>query len=236
MMKFSGMVNVWTGSRYFVDNKKKRLERMRSRVIAWAKLQPVGGWYCMLVLTYDTMKTKYETGKDWEARDITEFVRLLKRDLAKRGVKLWGYAWTAEIQPSGHVHYNLLLHLNKKIFRFYADKLGLWRWGDTSFTPARTVGYIVKYASKGTDDVGEFPTGLRIFAVWVAEKEIAKLLILLFEPLWKLRARAAGFSEADIKEFGKPDLGWRYVASADNLEYLNLIMDSSLAGANLSGS
>jgi hypothetical protein len=84
--------------------------------------------------------------------------------------------------------------------------------------------------------VGEFPTGLRIFAVWVAEKEIAKLLILLFEPLWKLRARAAGFSEADIKEFGKPDLGWRYVASADNLEYLNLIMDSSLAGANLSGS
>ena len=237
MMKYSGLVNVWSGMRYFVDNKKKRLERMKSRVVAWAKLQPAGGWYCMLTLTYDTLKTKYSSGKDWEARDVTDFIKSLKKEFLRRGVQLWGYAWTVELQPSGHVHYHLLLHLDKKIFRFYPDQLGLWKWGDSSFTPARTVGYIVKYASKGAEDIeGEFPTGLRIFAVWINDRSIAKTLVFLFEPIWKKRARAVGFSEADIREFGPPDLGWRYVASADNLGYLNMLMDSQLAGCVLGGS
>jgi hypothetical protein len=230
MQAYGGMVNVFTGKRYIIDNKKKRLERMKSRVVAWSKLQPAGGWYCMITLTYDTLKTKYELGKDYEERDITEFIKRLKGLLLRRGVSILGYAWTVELQPSGHVHYHVLLNLDKKIFRFYPDKLGLWKWGDSSFTPANTVGYIVKYASKGVEQVtGEYPPGLRIFAVWIADKFIKKYLVWLFEPLWKKRGRMAGFYDDELKEFGSPDTGWRFVGASDNLGYLDSIMDTALA-------
>lgn len=226
MQKFTGMVNVWTGERYYINNRKKRVERMKARVIAWAKMQPAGGWHCMITLTYDTLKTKHRRGKYWEKRDITDFIRRLRVILKSKGVQLWGYAWTGEMQPSGNPHYHVLLHLDKKLFRFHVDKLGLWYWGDTEFTPARTVGYIVKYASKGEDELGEFPKGMRIFAIWPADENIARAIKMIFEPVWKKRARMAGFNDDEIKEFGAPDMGWRYVGNAEAVGYLDVLIDT----------
>jgi hypothetical protein len=224
-MRYVGMRNMVTGQSWVADNYLKRVERMKTRVRMWAGFLSGSAHLLMITLTYDTKKTKNKMGKDWEVRDITEFIRRLRRYLERRGVKILAYAWVAELQPSGHVHYHLLVRLSKLVYRLYVDELGLWRWGDTSIGKAHGVGYIVKYATKGeAEDLEGFPKGLRLFAVWTGDINQADALRVLCTAPWVLRARASGICEADIKEFGRPRSEWAYVCCGSTREFVEFML------------
>lgn len=141
---------------------------MRDRVRAWAS-------YCSAVglanLQMKMVTLTYAAGDDglskWRPQHISEFMRKVRRHC---GSKLLAYAWVAELQERGEVHYHVLLVVDQGTHLPYPDKAGWWVHGMSRIEVARSVGYVVKYSQKGLEDGREFPSGLRLFAVWVVKE------------------------------------------------------------------
>lgn len=76
------------------------------------------------------------------------------------------YVFVAELTKRGRVHYHVLFWLPKGITMPMADRQGWWKHGSTKSEWARKpVGYIAKYASKGTQydsSTKSFPKNCRI--------------------------------------------------------------------------
>jgi len=147
-----------TGDVIMMSPRQSRIARLRRRVRAWARaLDGVVGSMVMVTLTYRGID-------DWRPNQIRDYMLVLRRYL---GRGLLAYAWAAELQQRGAVHYHVLLVVRRGARVPMPDRSGMWPWGMSRVDQARTVWYIVKYASKGCFD-GEFPGGLRIFSIWVA--------------------------------------------------------------------
>lgn len=159
---------------FIIDRKKSRLKSLKKGVIngarlhqnellkdgTWAKHQAV-----FLTLTY-------APDIDWEPYHITGCMKHIRNWCDRRGIKC-RYVWVAEIQESrkrnfgdgaGHcVHYHIMLWIPRSLQLPKPDKQGWWPHGMTKTERARNaVGYIAKYASKGTDF--DFPKGCRLHA------------------------------------------------------------------------
>lgn len=138
-----------------------RMSRMVRRVREWVKLWDLSKMdMIMITLTYALVD-------DWKARDITEFLQ----SYLDRHPVIVGYAWRAEMQKRGAVHYHVLFVVPKGVKLSFPDvaydgKPALWFHGRTNVELARTPYYIVKYVGKKYQSV-EMPKGCRIFAVWV---------------------------------------------------------------------
>ena len=82
---------------------------------------------------------------------------------AKRRGFVVPYVWVAELQLRGAVHYHVVVWVPRRLQLPKGDKQGWWRHGMTQRVRARKpVGYLLKYASKGTDGPQRFPRGLRL--------------------------------------------------------------------------
>lgn len=165
------LLNTETGEFIEIDKDQQRISRMRKRVFAWADM--LGGFLqdksryrlVMLTLTYAKID-------DWRPKQITKFMLDMRKRL---GENLLGYAWVAEMQSRGAVHYHVLLIVKKGSSIPKPDKSGLWPWGITRIETARTHFYICTYVGKEHQKMGDFPKGLRMFAIWIKKGIITKL-------------------------------------------------------------
>jgi len=153
-----------TGELITFDKAAARASRLRRRVFKWVEVVEVlkvkerGLWAAMVTLTYKSMH-------DWRGNQIREFMLWVKK-LA--GCKLRAYAWVAELQKRGAIHYHVILVLSRGFRLPKPDRAGAWPYGMSRVEKARTFYYIAKYTSKGNDqDDNEYPRGARTFATWI---------------------------------------------------------------------
>lgn len=156
--------NVLTGQEWVCDPTAARIARLRRRVFSWVEVmrercaEVKGSWHCMITLTYSDVY-------GWRKDHIRDFMLWVKRRLNER---LLGYAWVAELQKRGAVHYHVILALSNGSRLPKPDKCGSWPHGMTRIEKARTLYYICKYTSKGGDNDGnDFPKHARTFGLYV---------------------------------------------------------------------
>ena len=141
-----------------LDTFKFRLWKMRARIFAWAALvkdyQSENDTYLkMMTLTY-------ANGDDWSSGHIREFIKWLKYTLEK---DLLAFAWAAEIQERGAVHYHVLALTPKTVYIPFPDEY--WKFGRTGIENARTPYYLVMYTGKSRQkDLSRFPKSCRTYA------------------------------------------------------------------------
>ncbi|HPE81497.1 MAG TPA: hypothetical protein PKZ35_16000 [Gammaproteobacteria bacterium] len=136
------------------------MKRMKRGVITSARLMREdlerGGFRCraaMLTLTYCP-------GAEWDPKQVTALVRLVREYLRRRGHRC-RYVWVLETTKVGKPHYHVLFWLPRGVTLPKPDKRGWWPWGSTRIEWVRqAVGYLAKYASKGSDH--PFPPGARL--------------------------------------------------------------------------
>lgn len=145
-----------------VDSVAGRFHRLRRRIFAWADACEKLGIdkECQMVMITLT----YADVDGWRPRHVTEFIKKL------RGVwTLRSYAWVAELQKRGALHYHLLAWVEKPYRRIKPDKEGIWTHGHTKTEKARTPYYLCKYTQKGfgeNESTRRFPVGARICSTW----------------------------------------------------------------------
>ena len=128
-----------------------------ARLIAEA-LQRGGFRYRAAMLT-----TTYRPDVEWSPRHVSELLQHIRKYLHRRFTVQLVYVWVQESTQAGRPHYHIVLFLPKGITLPKPDKQGWWPHGMTRIEWARkAVGYIAKYASKGSDDM---PKGARCCGV-----------------------------------------------------------------------
>lgn len=168
------LINKQTGEIIELDKKQMRLGRMKRRVWAWANFlqkEVSGCSLFMITLTYAGVD-------DWSPLHISQF-RMALRKMYKK--KLLGYAWVAELQERGAVHYHVMVYLKGVKSLPHFDDIGLWPHGMTRVDRARTPFYIITYAGKANQKTGKFPKGLRMFAVWLSPSAVAEHILYQFK-------------------------------------------------------
>lgn len=198
-----------TGKVFQVSKVKSRLGRLRRRVFAWANtskpmMQGEGLRMVMQTLTYKGVD-------DWQPNQIRDYMQTVRKHL---GDKLLAYAWVAELQKRGAVHYHVLLVAKKGTRIPYPDKSGWWPWGMTNVRVARTVFYVCRYVGKEYQKQGPFPKGMRMFAVWFASGAVQVMQRWFFRlsslPGWFQEVIQALPQEYGGKWARAPGGGWIY--------------------------
>jgi hypothetical protein len=155
----------------------------------------------------------YRPGVEWQPQHVHNFMRHF---IGVRDIGLLGYAWVAELQERGAVHFHVLLLVNRGSDIPCPDRSGWWPHGSSKIETARSHWYIVKYAQKGLflGEDGEwkkYPKGLRIFNVWIAQNVVSEVARWTFrlsvKPGW---LRNLLESEFPLAQWEKPRFGgWR---------------------------
>jgi hypothetical protein len=146
-------------------NQQRRIRRMRRVVIASAEasrdvLSSGGGRWDTLLVTLT-----YRPGAKFGACHVREYIAATNLELKRRRIRA-RYQWVLELTKSGNPHYHVLWWVPHGQRLPMPDKTGSWEHGLSRIERARNaVGYLVKYATKGTTDVYELPKGARLFGV-----------------------------------------------------------------------
>jgi hypothetical protein len=172
--------NQHTGEVVAVSGWESRMKRMKRRIKAWGKAMPLGLDFIVVHLTY-------RPGVSWRPLHISEFLSFVKKHLRKN---LFGYAWVAEMQKRGAVHYHVVLAVKKGEKIPKPDLAGWWPYGSTTVErKRRPIGYLIDYWRKISQKRG-YPKGIRIFAVvwfqWAANGDSRFLTALWSLPAWVL--------------------------------------------------
>lgn len=140
---------------------RSRLSRMKRGVVCAAEAiqrANAGGQFYAAFITLT-----YRDGVEWEGQHINGFLDVLREHYRRRGERL-RYVWTAELTKRGRVHYHVMVWIPRGRTLPKPDRAGWWPYGSTQIAVARSpVGYLIKYASKGTDGDARFPKGCRIY-------------------------------------------------------------------------
>lgn len=145
-----------------INRAASRVKKLHSAVLTRSRLishsLPRGRYKAaMLTLTY-------AEDDQWHAKHISTLLQNVRMHMKRRGLSA-PYVWVAELTQKGRIHYHVLLWLPKGFTLPKPDKQGWWPWGMTRIEWAKNaVGYLAKYASKGTDPMMEnaFPKGCRL--------------------------------------------------------------------------
>lgn len=142
-------------------NRMRRQTRMRRCVVAHADS-------CKVIPDYRTdailLTTTYAPDSEWSPRHMSELMSHIRKYCARKGVQL-RYQWVIELTKRGVPHYHVLMWVPHGFRLPKPDDRGWWPHGSTRIELARkAVGYLVKYASKGGDDM-PIPDGARLFGV-----------------------------------------------------------------------
>jgi hypothetical protein len=105
----------------------------------------------------------YRPGVDWAPGQVSTLVRHMRQWCGRRGATL-RFVWVAEQHKSGRVHYHAILFLPKSLTLPKPDKAGWWPHGFTKIERCRkqSVGYLIKYATKGAAVAAPWPKGCRL--------------------------------------------------------------------------
>lgn len=129
----------------------------------------------------------------YEPRQVSEYANRVSKWLGRRGIP-HAYAWVIEMQKRGTPHYHLLLWLPHGTRVPMPDTVApgsrtrMWPWGMSRVEPARSPGYICKYASKFNEDV-PLPPRCRLFGVGGTERRWRRVALWSALPKW-LRDRS----------------------------------------------
>lgn len=150
--------NKATGEMIYVDGAEMRILRMRSRMRAWGRA--VNGIHARVRVVGITLT--YAAVGSWEASHIRDYMRRLRQHL---GPSLYAYAWVAELQDRGAVHYHVCLVVAPGSDIPKPD-LSWWKWGSLQIkTLSYASGqYLMKYGQKALEGGRGFPKGLRLYA------------------------------------------------------------------------
>lgn len=146
-----------------VDTFSNRLMKMRIAVGEWAddvlafqSMYPNETRMVMVLLTYAGIE-------DYQPGHINLYIKDLKRRL---GNGLITFAWVAEIQDRGAVHYHMILLVRRGTKIPLPDKSGMWKYGLSGIHTARTPWYLAKYTGKEHQkDLARYPKSCRLYAV-----------------------------------------------------------------------
>lgn len=156
------------GEAVVIDPKRARVDRLRATVREAAKLHEQAAAVQSARLgrsayrkTFLTLT--YRDGGDWQRRHISEFVKRLRQWMERRGAPC-RYAWVAELQKRGALHYHMLVWVPRRLRLPRPDTAGWWPHGMSNIETARNpVGYMVKYATKTTPaDLKRLKKGVRL--------------------------------------------------------------------------
>jgi hypothetical protein len=154
------------------DPQEARLRRLCKRVRAWGRLVPRGGGADLIAVTLT-----YRPGQQWGPRHISGFLARLRGDRAV-GKRVLGYAWVAEMQQRGAVHYHVVVVVEKGTRLPKPDLAGWWPHGMSRIEALHSSphGYLTKYVQKA-DQKGGYPRGIRIYAVvWRRAHRVGRVL------------------------------------------------------------
>jgi hypothetical protein len=92
----------------------------------------------------------YRKDGQWEAGHISQFWHRARQWYRRQGIELTAL-WTAELTGRGRLHYHALVWVPRHLMMPTPDRRGWWTHGSSRTEVARNaVGYIAKYATKGT--------------------------------------------------------------------------------------
>ena len=161
----------WLGATIEIDPSKARVTRLRKGLGVGAKR--LHNMYrgkqnqCLVTLTYRG------DNRNWLPEHISTYLACVKRWYKRRtGGTGLRYAWVAELQQRGVIHYHVVFWLGKGLTMPKADKQGWWPHGMSNTKRATApVAYLMKYVSKvDSKNVGGFPHGARIFGLGGLDK------------------------------------------------------------------
>jgi hypothetical protein len=221
--RYTVMKNRITGQKVYTDEIRKRLKKLRVNIFSFAELAKfVQAERLILVgLSYDTLGTKVKAS-NWKAGDIREFIHSLKQRL---GENLKAYAWVAELQQNGHMHYHLAIYADG--FFPFPDKSytkdgkkykRLWTHGasNVDWTP-KGVYYLCRYVGKEKQkDFMNFPKGARSYAIWFADKDLQTRFRAYMDFLENKAKKSLYKKEGWMAE-------WKFLGSGYKLEYLEKV-------------
>lgn len=213
------LMNTTTGERVIVDPESARLNRMRRRVHAWS--EAVGEIQRERKVSKKMITLTYAPGVEWRVNHIRDFMRQVRRKL---GDELLAYAWVAEMQQRGAVHYHVYLIVGVNGWLPTPDKSGMWVHGLTEVKEGRSPFYLVTYLKKGYQKRG-YPKKLRIFAVWINKKFVRLWTWTQFRwsalPAWlRQELMLIGFVLIGIFPKPKDGGGWFINLPPDRAEFV----------------
>lgn len=189
-------------------NKSRRLRRMRHCVAAHADstrdtLTQGGFRYYAAFVTLT-----YEDVDGYRPEHVTAYLNSLRNLAQREGWKLH-YEWVLELQKRGAPHYHLLIWIPEGKMIPKPDH-GMWKHGHSQIARARNgVGYLVKYATKGDNEVHPMPHGARLFGTGGdAAARLARHRAGL--PRWLVEKIAVGARAKRI-----PFVGWMCEATGE---------------------
>ena len=154
-----------------IDPLQSRVRRLRKGIWVGAKsLQNGGGkgqrmW--LVTLTYKG------TNANWRPEQISRYLDCLRNwHYKKTGSKKVRYAWVAELQERGVIHYHVVVWLPPGLAIPKPDKSGWWPHGMSNRKEATApIAYLMKYVSKtDSKNIGSFPHGARIYGLGGLDK------------------------------------------------------------------
>jgi hypothetical protein len=101
--------------------------------------------------------------EDYSPGMIRDYIKNLKYRLGK---DLYGFAWVAELQKRGAIHYHLMVMVPKYIRVPMPDTSGMWEWGSSKVEKAKTAYYLCVYIGKERQkELSRYPKSCRTYAV-----------------------------------------------------------------------
>lgn len=127
----------------------------------------------------------YAPDVEWQAYHIRDLLQRYRMWCVRRNVE-FRYVWVLEQTKAGRPHYHIVAFLPPGITPPLPDKQGWWPHGMTQAKWARSpVGYLAKYASKGTDsERGELPKGARLWGSGGVSKDVRMAVRWACAPSW----------------------------------------------------
>ena len=152
----------FTDEKIDTGNKNPRLAKLARRVYAFSegikKLKESRSFEMkMITLTY-------APGHEWQKNHVRDYLQAVRRKIK---LDLLAYAWVAELQERGAVHYHLYAIVEPGTHIPTPDESGMWPYGMSRIEKGQSVFYISAYTSKKYQKTGEFPRGLRMYAVYI---------------------------------------------------------------------
>jgi hypothetical protein len=151
-------------SPHLVDRKQHRIRKVSHAVKTTARLHQEEIASSGFRFKPAMITCTYAPDKSWAKKDITGLLDNCKKYLLRRySQSRFRYTWVAELTKKGTIHYHIILWLPKGCTLPKPDKKGWWSKGSTRIEWVKnSIGYLAKYASKGSDTNHDFPKGARI--------------------------------------------------------------------------
>lgn len=136
-----------------------------------------------------------------DAGDIVATLKCFREWLRRCGHRMVPYAWVAELQARGALHYHLVIWLPRALYLPKLDRRGWWKHGATKVETARNpTGYLVKYASKlQTKDGKRLRKGTRLYGTGGLPPEARERVRRVMMTRWARKA-TDGVMETEFED------------------------------------